>query len=107
MRKTFFNRVLFLFVVVFSFNSCITNKNLEYINTLDNSVSSTSYNYVVQKEDLLSVQISSTTKSDYDFFNLHDLYYPFRSLNIYQLDILCNGESLETLLQILEDHRFL
>lgn len=76
MRKTFFNRVLFLFVVVFSFNSCITNKNLEYINTLDNSVSSTSYNYVVQKEDLLSVQISSTTKSDYDFFNLQETSNP-------------------------------
>ena len=71
MIKTFFNPVLVLFVVVFSFSSCITNKNLEYINTLDNSVRSTSYNYVVQKEDLLSVQISSTTKSDYDFFNLN------------------------------------
>ena len=76
MRKTFFNPILFLFVVVFSFNSCITNKNLEYINTLDHSVNSTSYNYVVQKEDLLSVQISSTTKSDYDFFNLQETSRP-------------------------------
>ena len=76
MIKTFFNLVLVLFVVVFSFSSCITNKNLEYINTLDNSVRSTSYNYVVQKEDLLSVQISSTTKSDYDFFNLKETSHP-------------------------------
>lgn len=76
MRKTFLNPILVLFVVVFSFSSCITNKNLEYINTLDNSVQSTYYNYVVQKEDLLSVQISSTTKSDYDFFNLQETSNP-------------------------------
>lgn len=76
MIKTFFNPVLVLFVVVFSFSSCITNKNLEYINTLNTSVRSTSYNYVVQKEDLLSVQISSTTKSDYDFFNLQETSNP-------------------------------
>lgn len=76
MIKAFFNPVLVLFVVVFSFSSCITNKNLEYINTLNTSLRSTSYNYIVQKEDLLSVQISSTTKSDYDFFNLQETSNP-------------------------------
>ncbi|MAR39439.1 MAG: hypothetical protein CMD22_01910 [Flavobacteriales bacterium] len=76
MIKAFINPVLVLFVVVFSFSSCITNKNLEYINTLNTSLRSTSYNYIVQKEDLLSVQISSTTKSDYDFFNLQETSNP-------------------------------
>jgi len=66
----------FLFLVVISFSSCITNKNLEYISSDNNIIKSTTFNYVVQKEDLLSVQISSTTKSDYDFFNLQETSNP-------------------------------
>ena len=66
----------FLFFVVISFSSCITNKNLEYISSDNNIIRSTTFNYVVQKEDLLSVQISSTTKSDYDFFNLQETSNP-------------------------------
>ena len=76
MIKTYFNVIVLVFVFLFSFSSCITNKNLEYINTDNLQVSSTSFNYIVQKEDLLSVQISSTTKSDYDFFNLQETSNP-------------------------------
>ena len=65
MIRTYFNVTILVYILLFSFSSCVTNKNLEYIN--DNlQVNSTSFNYIVQKEDLL-VQISSTTKSDYDF----------------------------------------
>lgn len=69
-------RFSILFFVVISFSSCITNKNLEYISSDNNIIKSTTFNYVVQKEDLLSVQISSTTKSDYDFFNLQETSNP-------------------------------
>ena len=69
-------KFIFLFFVVISFSSCITNKNLEYISSDNNIIKSTTFNYVVQKEDLLSVQISSTTKSDYDFFNLQETSNP-------------------------------
>lgn len=69
-------RFSILFFVVISFSSCITNKNLEYISSDKNIIKSTTFNYVVQKEDLLSVQISSTTKSDYDFFNLQETSNP-------------------------------
>jgi len=65
-------KVLNLIVVsiLVVFNSCITNKNLEYVSDNDMKFMYEKYEYVIQKEDLLSVQISSTTKSDYDFFNL-------------------------------------
>ena len=76
MIKTYFNVIVLVFIFLFSFSSCITNKNLEYINTDNLQVNSTSFNYIVQKEDLLSVQISSTTKSDYDFFNLQETSNP-------------------------------
>ena len=69
-------KFVFLFFIVISFSSCITNKNLEYISSDNNIIKSTTFNYVVQKEDLLSVQISSTTKSDYDFFNLQETSNP-------------------------------
>ena len=57
-------------------SSCVTNKNLEYIATEESVLESIRYNYIIQKEDLLSVQISSTTKSDYDFFNLEETSNP-------------------------------
>ena len=76
MIRTYFNSTLLVFIFLFSFSSCVTNKNLEYINTDNLKVNSTSFNYIIQKEDLLSVQISSTTKSDYDFFNLQETSNP-------------------------------
>ena len=76
MIRTYFNARVLVFIFLFSFSSCVTNKNLEYINTDNLQVNSTSYNYIIQNEDLLSVQISSTTKSDYDFFNLQETSNP-------------------------------
>jgi len=69
-------RFLVFFASTIFLSSCITNKNLEYINTKNTNVKSTTYDYVIQKEDLLSVQISSTTKSEYDFFNLQEISNP-------------------------------
>ncbi|MBT4478961.1 MAG: hypothetical protein HOC66_06090, partial [Flavobacteriales bacterium] len=69
-------RFLSFFVSIFFLSSCITNRNLEYINTDNVKVESTTYDYIIQKEDLLSVQISSTTKSEYDFFNLQETSNP-------------------------------
>jgi polysaccharide biosynthesis/export protein len=69
-------RFLVFFASIFFLSSCITNRNLEYINTEHTKVQSANYEYVIQKEDLLSVQISSTTKSEYDFFNLQETSNP-------------------------------
>ena len=53
-----------------SFSSCITNKDLDVISTKDNiNLSPSSYDYTFQQGDLLSVQISTTTELNYDFFN--------------------------------------
>ena len=69
-------RFLVFFASIFFLSSCITNRNLEYINTEHTKVQSANYEYVIQKEDLLSIQISSTTKSEYDFFNLQETSNP-------------------------------
>lgn len=76
MRKNFKIRYLAFFASIIFLSSCITNRDLEYINTEKTKVESTNYEYVIQKEDLLSVQISSTTKSNYDFFNLQETSNP-------------------------------
>ena len=76
MRNNFKIRITVILGLIISFSSCVTNKNLEYIATKDNDIESISYKYIIQKEDLLSVQISSTTKSDYDFFNLEETSHP-------------------------------
>ena len=76
MRQNLKIRFLAFFASTIFLSSCITNRNLEYINTENTKVKSTNYEYVIQKEDLLSVQISSTTKSNYDFFNLQETSNP-------------------------------
>ena len=76
MRQILKIRFLAFFASTIFLSSCITNRNLEYINTENTKVKSTNYEYVIQKEDLLSVQISSTTKSSYDFFNLKETSNP-------------------------------
>ena len=58
------------------FSACITTKNLEYVSSKKSVVKSTSYDYKIQKNDLISVQISSTTSSEYDFFNLQETSNP-------------------------------
>ena len=52
-------------------SSCITNKDLEYLST-DSDIKKSSIalnSYRLQKGDLLSIQISSTTEQEHDFFN--------------------------------------
>ena len=59
-----------IIVVILFFSSCITNKDLDVISTKDNiNLSPSSYDYTFQPGDLLSVQISTTTELNYDFFN--------------------------------------
>ena len=59
-----------LFFICF-FSSCITNKELEYFRTKSNNklVYTKDYEYRLQVNDLLSIQISSVTEDKYDFFN--------------------------------------
>ena len=74
MNKFFFVKSKFsvlLLVVLFSFSSCVTNKDLEYFRT-SNSVSKIKLNtnkYLLQVGDLISVQISTVTNQQHDFFN--------------------------------------
>jgi polysaccharide biosynthesis/export protein len=88
-------RLLAFFISTFFLSSCITNRNLEYINTEHTKVQSTNYEYVIQKEDLLSVQISSTTKSEYDFFNLQETSNPqLMTHNPYLYGYLVNTDGM-------------
>ena len=52
------------------FSSCITNKNLDILQT-DNETELASYDftYHLKSGDLLSIQLSSLTPMEYDFFN--------------------------------------
>jgi len=61
--------VLLLSIVAFS--SCITNRDLEYIRSKQEwkEPQSNLKSYRLQKGDLLSVQISTTTEQQHDFFN--------------------------------------
>ena len=90
MIKYFFVKpeVLLLFLVlIFSFSSCVSNKDLEYFSTsgLDTKDFDLSANityprdtffvnvidpdYILQVGDLISVQISTVTEQQHDFFN--------------------------------------
>ena len=98
-RNIRLNTLTFL-VIILSLSSCVTNRNLEYVSTDNNtqSVKSTSFNYIIQKEDLLSVQISSTTKSDYDFFNLKETSNPqLMSINPYFYGYLVKQDGIVNL----------
>ena len=66
-KKRFFCLIFFLF----SLFSCITTNDLEYIKSNSNSseVKSSIQNYRLQKGDLLSIQVSTTTEQQHDFFN--------------------------------------
>ncbi len=62
-------RLLLLLLVFFS--SCITNRDLEYVGS-STKMSNTQVSlddYKLQAGDLLSVQISTTTEQQHDFFN--------------------------------------
>tara|TARA_B110000238_G_scaffold10770_1_gene10706 strand:- start:1290 stop:2114 length:825 start_codon:yes stop_codon:yes gene_type:complete len=63
--------LVLLLVFLFSFSSCISNKDLEYFRT-SKDVSKVKLNtikYRLQVGDLISVQISTITDQQHDFFN--------------------------------------
>ena len=65
MKKTIYIHFFFLF------ESCTINKDLEYLST-DSDIKKSSIalnSYRLQKGDLLSIQISTTTEQEHDFFN--------------------------------------
>jgi len=74
MTKFFFVESKFavlLLVLLFSFSSCVTNKDFEYFRT-SKDVSKVKLNtnkYLLQVGDLISVQISTVTNQQHDFFN--------------------------------------
>jgi len=74
MNKCFFVKSKFsilLLVLLFSFSSCVTNKDFEYFRTsMDVSkVKLNTNKYLLQVGDLISVQISTVTNQQHDFFN--------------------------------------
>ena len=60
-----------LFLSVFILSSCITNRDLEYIRSNEEikKVKANKQNYRLQVGNLLSVQISTVTEQQHDFFN--------------------------------------
>ena len=64
-------RFVLLILSIFTLSSCITNRNLEYIQSDKElkEVKTSLQAYRLQKGDLLSVQISTTTEQQHDFFN--------------------------------------
>ena len=74
MNKLFFVKSKFavlLLLLFFFFSSCVTNKDLEYFRT-SKSVSKIKLNineYRLHVGDLISVQISTVTSQQDDFFN--------------------------------------
>ena len=74
MNKFFFVEskfVVLLLVLLFFLSSCVTNKDFEYFRT-SKDVSKEKLNtnkYLLQVGDLISVQISTVTNQQHDFFN--------------------------------------
>lgn len=61
----------FMLLLIFSFSSCVTLHDLEYVYSKENINSATieKEEYRLKIGDLLSVQISTTTEQQHDFFN--------------------------------------
>ena len=69
--RTDIRLTLFIVFLVFTFSSCITNRDLEYIRSSKeiNNIKVNKQDYSLQIGDLISVQISTTTDQQHDFFN--------------------------------------
>ena len=65
-----YTRYIYVFLIIF-LNSCVSNSDLNIINTKNEikNIPSYNFNYKLKKGDLISVQISSLTPMEYDFFN--------------------------------------
>jgi len=62
---------IYILLFIFTFSSCITNRDLEYIrsNKEIKKAKANKQDYRLQQGDLISVQISTTTQQQHDFFN--------------------------------------
>ena len=62
---------IYILLFLFTFSSCITNRDLEYIRSSNEikNVKANTQDYRLQQGDLISVQISTTTQQQHDFFN--------------------------------------
>jgi len=60
-----------LLIIVFTISSCVTNRDLDYIHSSKDLIELKVdlQDYRLQKGDLLSIQISTTTEQQHDFFN--------------------------------------
>jgi len=63
--------VILFCCIIFGFSSCVTTYDLEYLrnNKESGSFQRSAYTYNLKPGDLLSVQISTTTEQQHDFFN--------------------------------------
>ena len=70
----FFRRIytiLLILAIFFSISSCITNRDVEYFRTTKevSEIKLIADKYMLQVGDLISVQVSSVTNQQHDFFN--------------------------------------
>jgi len=62
---------IYILLFLFTFSSCITKRDLEYIRSSKEikNAKANKQDYLLQQGDLISVQISTTTQQQHDFFN--------------------------------------
>ena len=62
---------IYSLLFLFTFSSCITNRDLEYIRSSKEikNAKANKQDYLLQQGDLISVQISTTTQQQHDFVN--------------------------------------
>ncbi len=66
---------IYILLFLFTFSSCITNRDLEYIRSSKEikNAKANKHDYRLQMGDLISIQISTTTEQQHDFFNKENL----------------------------------
>ncbi len=66
---------IYILLFLFTFSSCITNRDLEYIRSSKEikNAKANKHDYRLQMGDLMSIQISTTTEQQHDFFNKENL----------------------------------
>jgi len=66
---------IYILLFLFTFSSCITNRDLEYIRSSKEikNAKANKHDYRLQIGDLMSIQISTTTEQQHDFFNKENL----------------------------------
>ena len=71
----YYSNIYFRFALILlsliTLSSCVTNRDLEYIRSSKEikKIKANDFNYRLQSGDLISVQISTTTEQQHDFFN--------------------------------------